>query len=457
MTAATGSHVAVIDIGKTNAKVAVVDTAAMHEIGVRSRPNAALPGPPYPHFDIDGLWAFILASLGQLHADHRIDAISVTAHGASIVLLDRAGDLACPVLDYEHTGPDDLAPAYDRLRPPFAETGSPRLAMGLNVGAQLHWLMETQDGLGPRVATVVTYPQYWSGRLTGVFRCEATSLGCHTDLWNPWARGFSALPARLGLADRFAPIAPAAARLGPILPDVARATGLPRTTPVSCGIHDSNAALLPHLMSLTKPFSVVSTGTWVICMAAGGNESTLDPARDTLVNVDAFGQPTPSARFMGGREFEIMHPQTAPPTDDDIHAVLASQVFLLPAVEPSSGPFQGRIARWTDPTPTPGRRSAAVSFYLAMMTSECLGLIDADGPVVVEGPFAANAHYLDMLAAATRRPVATGTDGGRASTGAALLVDGSVPASTLKMHQPTIAGQSAAGYAAAWRRIATLG
>ena len=59
-------------------------------------------------------------------------------------------------------------------------------------------------------------------------------------------------------------------------------------------------------MAGAKPFSVVSTGTWVIAMAVGGAAVELDPARDTLVNVNAFGEPVPSARFMGGREFATL-------------------------------------------------------------------------------------------------------------------------------------------------------
>ena len=43
--AATG-HVAVIDIGKTNAKVALVDLAELREIDTRKRPNAVRAGPP---------------------------------------------------------------------------------------------------------------------------------------------------------------------------------------------------------------------------------------------------------------------------------------------------------------------------------------------------------------------------------------------------------------------------
>lgn len=139
-------HVAVIDIGKTNAKLALVDLADLSEIAVVTRSNTVLPGPPYPHFDVEGHWTFLLDALARFHADHGIDAISITTHGACAALLDDRGDLATPILDYEYTGPDELSAQYDALRPAFEETGSPRLAAGLNIGAQLHWLFALDDG-----------------------------------------------------------------------------------------------------------------------------------------------------------------------------------------------------------------------------------------------------------------------------------------------------------------------
>ena len=45
-------HVAVIDIGKTNAKVALVDLETQTEIALRRTPNTVLRDGPYPHYDI---------------------------------------------------------------------------------------------------------------------------------------------------------------------------------------------------------------------------------------------------------------------------------------------------------------------------------------------------------------------------------------------------------------------
>ncbi len=421
----TGEQVAVIDIGKTNAKLAVVRRSDLSEIAVVTRPNTVLPGPPYPHFDVNDHWEFILDGLTRFHAEHGLTAITITTHGAAAALLAEDGSLAAPVLDYEHTGPDACAEAYDAIRPPFAETGSPRLSMGLNLGAQLHWQFLTDPTLLDRVAHVVTYPQFWAHRLTGILATDVTSLGCHTDLWNPYERCFSSLPEALGIADRIAPPRKPGDVLGTITAEIARRTGLSASTPVLCGIHDSNASLLSHLIKRDPPFSVVSTGTWVIAMTVGGKPVTLDPARDTLVNVNAFGNAVPSARFMGGREHDLLLAgSSACPNDTEIHEVLTQRTMLLPAVLPETGPFAGMASRWIgeEPPQGSGQRNAAVSFYLALVTAHCLKLIGHEGPVIVEGPFARNTHYLTMLGAASASPViptdsATGT-----SAGATLLV-----------------------------------
>lgn len=417
-------HIAVIDIGKTNAKLALVDLTTMSEIAVLRRPNLVRPGPPWPHFDTEGHWSFLLDALAQFHQSHGIGGISITTHGASIVLLDAKGDLAAPILDYEHDGPAKIAAQYDAVRPAFIHTGSPRLANGLNVGAQLHWQFETDPELHARTAHILTYPQYWGHRLTGKIASDVTSIGCHTDLWVPTQGHFSDLVEKLDIVGKMAPVRRSADVLGPILPHIAAATGLPADTPVLCGIHDSNASLYPHILMQDAPFSVVSTGTWVIVMSVGGKKVPLDPSRDTLMNVNALGDAVPSARFMGGREFELIqqgHPVDIQPTD--VAQVLGSQAMLLPAVDPSTGPYQGWDMAWhgAEPPEGSGARAVALSFYLALMTATCLELTGADGPTIVEGPFAANDQYLAMLEAATGRPVLRSASATGTSIGAALL------------------------------------
>lgn len=448
--------IAVIDIGKTNAKAALFDLKALREIAVRRTPNRPRRGPPYPHHDHDGLKTFILESLAAFSRDFAIDAISVTAHGATAALIDENGELALPILDYEHDGPDEIAEAYDAVRSAFAETGSPRLPGGLNVGAQLFWQMRAFPDEFARARAIVTYPQYWSGWLTGVAANEVTSLGSHTDLWDYRNRRFSTLVERMGWRGRMAPVRPATDRLGPLRQEIARRIGLERPTPVYCGVHDSNASLYPHLITRKPPFAVVTTGTWVIAMAVGAQPARLDPERDTLVNVNVGGDPVPSARFMGGREFERLSPDgDARPGEAELARVLDEKVMLLPSVQAGTGPYPRRRFGWIgDPERLSApERQAAVSAYLAMMTATCLSLVAAQGATILEGPFAGNAVFKTVLAAATGRPLicpdagSTGT-----SLGAALLADpGRLQSPPAEKAMPAVADRRIAAYVADWR------
>lgn len=434
-------RIAVLDIGKTNAKVVVLDSATGAEIAAVRTPNTVVRSGLYPHYDIEALWAFTLDGLRSFAQEPGFDAISITTHGASAALLGADGALAMPVIDYEHEYPDGIRNAYAALRPPFSETFSPKLSMGLNVGAQLHYQKTVFPSEFEKVATILTYPQYWAARLTGVAANERTSLGCHTDLWNPQAGTYSSLVDTLGIRDRMAPIRSAFDALGTVLPEIAARIGLSAPVPVYCGIHDSNASLLPHLVSREAPFAVVSTGTWVINFGVGGDLTHLDPKRDALANVDAYGRAVPSSRFMGGREFEMLSAEIGTVAEDKVESainpVIEKGVMLLPNIAPGSGPFPGKEVRWIGAEDAnAAERYAAMCLYLALMTEACLGLIGARGPVVVEGPFALNDTYLTLLAALVGRDVIAlpGTTG--TSQGAALLTGVKPMTGPEKRHGP---------------------
>jgi sugar (pentulose or hexulose) kinase len=446
------SRIAVLDIGKTNAKVVVLDAATGEEIAVARMANTVPKDGLYPHYDIEALWSFMLDAFKRFAKAPGFDAISITTHGASAALLDASGKLAMPVLDYEHEYPPAIRDAYTALRPPFSETYSPRQTMGLNIGAQLHYQKTVFPDEFAKVAAIVTYPQYWAARLTGVAANEATSLGCHTDLWNPGNGEYSSLVDTLGIRNLMAPIRSAFDALGLVRPEIAMEIGV--SVPVYCGIHDSNASLLPHLVSREAPFAVVSTGTWVINFGVGGDLEHLDPRRDALANVDAYGRAVPSSRFMGGREFEILSAEigTVPANEAlaALPAVIARKIMLLPNVAPGSGPFPGREKQWLNAgDASTAERYTAACLYLALMNEACLGLIGAKGPVIVEGPFAANSTYLILLAALTQRtvialPGSTGT-----SQGASLLT-GVKPAATQETRFEPFAIEGLEAYRVAW-------
>ncbi|NDW04096.1 FGGY-family carbohydrate kinase [Jiella pacifica] len=453
-------NVAVVDIGKTNAKVVVYDLDRQCEVAAQTTPNRVSNDGAYPHFDTDGLWDFVLTSLAELSRDHPVDAISVTTHGASITLVE-GDDLALPVMDYEFPLDPRTLADYRAIRPDFAESQSPALPGGLNVGAQLFYL-ERHFPQEFAASGILTYPQFWAWKLCGVEACEVTQLGAHTDLWCPSERRFSSLVDGQGWGEKFAPLRSAFDRLGDLKSEIRAAMPGQDPIPVFCGIHDSNASLLPHLVGRQGAFTVVSTGTWAIVFAVGGRAMELDETRDTLANVDAFARPVPSARFMAGREFAAMAGDAPGEADHaSAEAVIAKGIMALPSFARGTGPFAEREGEWTvDPEDlSQAERTAAASLATALTTSVCLELVGAEGPIIVEGPFGRNAVYCDALAELSGRSVEAKTGLSGTSAGAALLARGqnapppsgaAVPAAAEASARPPIRGLAA--YADTWRR-----
>ena len=151
-------------------------------------------------------------------------------------LLDADGDLALPVLDYEHAGPDGVAaaattPCARRSRRPARRACRPASISGRSCSGRRR--PSPTRSRGSRA--ILTYPQYWGFRLTAASRpTRRRSLGCHTDLWNPQPRAISRRSSTdIGLAKTDgAGAGRATTVLGPLSPDVATATGLPPETPV---------------------------------------------------------------------------------------------------------------------------------------------------------------------------------------------------------------------------------
>ena len=398
---ARNPHLAVLDTGKTHIKLAVLDGAGrvVHE---QRRPNTVLAGPPYPHYDLDGLWHWLLDALREAARTHAIDRIVTTTHGACAVLTDATGPVL-PVLDYEHTGPESVSAEYDARRGDFAETGSPPLPAGLNLGRQLYWLQQQFPQAFARVTQLLMYPQFWAWKLCGVAAAEVTSLGCHTDLWNPAMNRPSQLLARQGWDRLLPPLQPAWSVLGTLKPELCAHTGLPARCEIISGIHDSNASLLPHLVSrdVRQPFTVISTGTWVIAAAIGSPLARLRAEQDMLANVDAYGRAVACARFMGGREFATLNTANARDCSEaDLDTIIAQRSLALPAFADTGGPFSGRSGRIEGPAPaTPGQHYALATLYCALVTDHCLDALGAKGDLVIEGSFVANAHYAALLAA----------------------------------------------------------
>ncbi|MBU6207232.1 MAG: carbohydrate kinase [Alphaproteobacteria bacterium] len=434
-----------------------------HLVDRRVRPNASVVEADIPRLDTQGIadWArTVLAG----YAAHPIAYIIPVGHGAGVAALQN-GKIAFTPFDYEAEPPASLLLDYRNQRAPFAETGSPPLPGGLNLAAQLHWMTHVYPD---RIKNTVLLPwaQYWAWWLSGAAVSEVTSLGCHSDLWAPENADWSKLAYARGWAGRFAPLAKAGDVIGTLRPELAEETGLSTSIKILAGLHDSNAALMAargFAEIAHNEATVISTGTWFIAMRLPAHPvrmSDLPEGRDCLVNVDAYGAPVPSARFMGGREIEALIEIDTRRVDirpDQPHLlaavadVIARQAMFLPTLAPGCGPFPHGAGHWLNPPEDWFQRRAAACLYAALVTDAALDLIGSTERMLIEGRFA-DAEVI-VRALASLRPntrVYIANAHNDVSFGALRLIDTAlVPEGGLRQVEPL--AQHLSTYRARWR------
>jgi sugar (pentulose or hexulose) kinase len=196
--------------------------------------------------------------------------------------------------------------------------------------------------------------------------------------------------------------------------------GLPADCVVLCGLHDSNAALLAargHPQIASNDATVLSTGTWFVAMRSPASGSTADisgvaesltESRDCLINVDVHGSPIPSARFMGGREAELLAALNIHALTENydpqrlierLPTLLKTGATAFPTFVQGCGPFPEAKGEWRHKPADPGDQRAITGLYLALMADASLNLIGSRDRLLIEGRFAEAMIFVRALAA----------------------------------------------------------
>lgn len=448
--------IAVFDVGKTNKKLLVLN----HRLQLVDETYHT-----FDQYEKDGVQieaveettAWLVASLRAMAGKHDIGAISVSTHGAAFACVDSGGKLALPVLSYTtDPGPEFTGRFSVEFGDPITlqrQTKTPDM-IGLGCMAKgIRFAQERWPEAFERVSAILPLPQYYGFVLTGNKAIDPTNVGCHTAFWDFEKADWSPVLDRMGLRKYFPrQIANPWDVLGPIRPDIARATGLLEDTVVTVGIHDSNASLLPYLIKETHPFVVNSTGTVSVSLRPTADVTLTDRDIGKIVyyNLSAFKSPVKTTIFMGGMEFDTyvgllsaVHGNAPhPPLDKALleEILTARRLFVLPSFIPF-GMFPDSPARVVEGDTVIGLaelfggthpaffKDYAVAYHVLVLSVAlqaevaltAVGL--ADGMrLFIEGGFARNEIYTRLLSALFPKAVTATTNLTEATAfGAALL------------------------------------
>lgn len=254
--------IAVFDIGKTNKKILLFNENLKIEFQSEEKFPTTVDDDGFECDDIALIEKWVVSTIeGYVKgSEYEIIAVNFSTYGASLAFLDNNGERLTPIYNYLKEVPveiqTNLFDKFDGVEEFCRKTASPALGLLLNSGIQMLWLKKEKPEVFAKVKDILHFPQYLSYLFTNNVVSDATSVGCHTFLWDydngkyhDWLND-----ANIALPEP---------KPNNYTTDVSIAGDVIK---VGTGIHDSSSSLAPYILGSKDNFMLVSTGTWCINM-----------------------------------------------------------------------------------------------------------------------------------------------------------------------------------------------
>ena len=388
----------VLDIGKTNVKLTFVDSINNKTIKFFTTKQKNIYRHGIKILNSNSIFEWALKKITYIGKKHNLDKFVCTAHGTSIALIsyDDKELLACT--DYEYKF-DKLFNNYKKIAPKFNESFSPFLENGLNIGQQIYYLYKKKHQLIKETKYILNYPQYIVWKLTSGFSSEISYVGCHTHLWDFKRNKLSSFVKKIKLEKKFPKIRKAWDTIGQ------RKIGESNLKIIN-GIHDSNASYLYFKNSDIKNFTLVSTGTWYIIFNQKTPLKNLNPSLDMLANIDVFGKPVPTMRFMGGREYD--HLMGVFKISNKTRAIknFSFHDYLIYPSYASGGGFSiNKINIGFYEGLNKGQIYYLICLYISFVINFCLNQMKSSNTIILDGPITKNITIMKILSSLRKKQI----------------------------------------------------
>lgn len=257
-----------LDIGTTAVKAVLFDPRGSELLVAERALTLQTPQAGYVELDPEELWRAVLDVLAEIAQKNRrrILAIAIATQGGSFLATDALGHPVCPLITWMDSRSETVVNDWRQrgLEAGIRQICGWSLDPGLPL-AMIGWMRAHLPEAFARSAHFLSVNDFLTYRLAGVYSMNPSMAGemMLTDIvtggWSP------ALCDLAGIQpEQLSPIRPSEAILGPILPEVSRATGLAADIVVVNGGQDHSCEALA--IGMTGPgAALLACGTaWVI-------------------------------------------------------------------------------------------------------------------------------------------------------------------------------------------------
>ena len=334
------SHFLIADIGKTNKKLLLVDEH-LRTIDEKKIKFELINNQELHWENSEGLLNWMLRQLSEWSQNYNVTHLAISAHGATMGLVDSNGEDVLGVLSYTSDVPDKLLRQFDEEvigdMDLHIMSSSPNMGI-INLIRQIYVLENLFPEYWEKVENIMPYNSFLAYRLCRQMSCEMSYMGNHSGLWNHHYQHWNIIAQERGYAKLFSSFSNAWDVLGTLSPELKSQHNIRGNVQILTGLHDSNAALLPYLIKDIPNITLLSTGTWCLAMATKSNLdlSQKDLDMGAYHNIDIFGNPFKTIGFTGGHEYAVWKKRIG----SNIQASLSSvqkvlddqNVFIFPGI-----------------------------------------------------------------------------------------------------------------------------
>jgi len=250
------THALGIDVGTTNAKVALVDETG-RLVAAAARPITTTRDGEVATQDPAELWAAVAGAVREVTAaapDAAADVahIGIDSQYSSTVPVDAHGDPVGPLIMYlDYRGTDHCLGILERDPDAFMmfieRHGIPPVGAGLSLSHVLHFQLDEPD-VHARTTAYLEVMEFVGARLTGVIAANQCTAFTSQLIDNRVLGATSYDPDLVAASgvevDRLPQLRPMDEPLGPVLPAIADELGIPAGAMVHAAINDSHAGAI---------------------------------------------------------------------------------------------------------------------------------------------------------------------------------------------------------------------
>jgi len=290
-----------IDVGTSSTKLSLYDSTGQPLAAFSAGYAVEIPRPGWAEQDPLDWWRAVCALGPQAMAalgSHTLAAISVGGQAPLCVPVDERGQaLRKAILWMDRRATPQVDWLRQRLGEERCQAVSANRLDSYFGGVKWLWFLQNEPGLYRRTWKILQANSYVAYHLTGQAAIDPSQAGlcspCYDSAANAWNAGICAA---MGLdLERLPDIRPPQAVIGAVLPQAARASGLPAGTPVVCGGGDFACACLGA--------GVAGRGTAALMLGSAGNllfPGVSNPDARLLHTRHLSGQPLTFGGVMAG-------------------------------------------------------------------------------------------------------------------------------------------------------------